>query len=98
MDMSQEIEKLNQRLNTMEPRLKKLDEIHYALLGNAIAQDGGLVQRIKDLEENQQDMEEELDEIAKKLNSFSVTQKILWGAIGGVGMAIVTLILQQAFK
>lgn len=67
---------------------KQLNEVHTALVGNQISQDGGLVKRMTVMEDRQIKME-------KKQTVLGVHFKILWGAAGAVVMAIYSLIIKK---
>lgn len=76
----------------------KMDKIHAALVGSELTNDGGLVKRIIELEGRAEKLETKLDEQDKKTIKIELYQKIMWTSIGGVGMAVVSYILQFIFK
>ena len=62
---------------------KKLDDVHSALIGNSITQDGGLVFRVVKLEVEMKLAFEQIAEEKMKVKEQALFTKIIW-AIGGV--------------
>ena len=75
---------------------KKLDDIHTALSGSAIGQDGGLVLRVSKLEIELKCAFTQIGIERNKAKETAVYQKILWGA-GGIIISIITTAIVTHF-
>lgn len=75
-----------------------MKDISTALLGSPLTKDGGLVKRIVELELKAEILESKIEEQDKKTTKIELYQKIMWTSIGGVGMAVVSYVLQFIFK
>jgi hypothetical protein len=75
-----------------------MKDISMALLGSPLTKDGGLVKRIIELEGIVEQLEGKINEQEKKTSKLEQYQKIMWTSIGGVGMAIISFVLQFIFK
>lgn len=71
----------------------KVDKMFYALMGNEIAKDGGLVGRIEHLEEAFEKLEGVVQKQAERNIKLEVYQRIMWTAIGGVAMAVFSYVI-----
>lgn len=67
------------RLSKMEG---KQDKMFFALMGNELSQDGGLIQRIKDLEEENIGLRDDLETIEKAHAKSDTHLKLLLVVIG----------------
>jgi len=77
---------------------QKLDTIYYALVGNELAQDGGLIRRVADLEMQKAALAERVDILEKAALKASVRLHIIWG-LGGAILAIVfSVIVDHVLK
>ncbi|HET6255873.1 MAG TPA: hypothetical protein VFE32_17480 [Puia sp.] len=77
---------------------QKLDNIHYALVGNELARDGGLIQRVIDLEKQKENLEERVDRIEKTAIKSNTQVKLMWSMAGGTIALIFTYIVEHIFK
>jgi len=66
----------------------KINEIHTAIMGSSMTQDGGLVQRLRDVESRQAEMERNLHKIETYRISDVKVRRTLWT----VGLAISSLL------
>jgi hypothetical protein len=81
---------------TMEPKLEtdiahikeKVNELYTALMGDRISQDGGMVRRLNIVEER-------LDKVEKVGAKLGWHFKLLWGAAGGILMAMYSLFIKK---
>lgn len=76
----------------------KLDEVHGAIIGNPLTQDGGIAKRLSKAEQQLNDLEERLEVAERKQLKYNLYIIIMWTCVGGVAMAIFTYILQLIFK
>lgn len=83
---------------TVNSLVNKVDQMYFALMGNQIAQDGGLVGRIKELETDVHDIKEQLVEIKADASKSRWHVHVMWGASGAVIMALFSLFLSYIFK
>jgi tetrahydromethanopterin S-methyltransferase subunit G len=93
---------------TIEELNKKTDRIYYALVGNDLTRDGGLVQQIKDMNSRQDEFEKEvttkLEKYQEQLDSLTKTigrwKGIAIGMLlcGGVIGYLIQYILDHHFK
>jgi hypothetical protein len=80
--------------NSMMVLKGQVSLIHSALIGNELAQDKGLVGRIVEVESAIEKIDQHISKLEKDQQQKSIYVKIIWGAVGVVGGAIVTLILR----
>jgi hypothetical protein len=66
---------------------KNVDEIKNVLVGNQLANDGGLIKRISDLEKEM---------VAMKKNTMYLN--LLWAALGVIGTAVIMFLFNKIFK
>lgn len=66
---------------------KNVDEIKNVLVGNQLANDGGLIKRISDLEKEM---------VAIKKNTMYLN--LLWAALGVIGTAVIMFLFNKIFK
>lgn len=87
----------------------QMNRMYLALMGSDITKDGGMVQRIIDLEievatlknevqKNKQDMKAELEKDRKSRIPTEVYVKILWGVAGGFIVFLVNLLFSYLLK
>lgn len=67
---------------------RQVNEMHTALIGSAISKDGGIVQRMTDIESKLESME-------KKQTVLGVQFKILWAGAGAVVMGLYSVIFKK---
>ena len=77
---------------------KKLDDVHNALIGNSITQDGGLVYRVVQLEIQVKNALEDIADGKTKNKVSDVYKKILWGAACIIAGGIITGIISVIFN
>lgn len=76
----------------------KIEKMLIALLGSDLTQDGGLVRRINELEQEKDRLCEELEDIKARSSKLEFHQKIMWG-VGGFSLAaIVSQLISIIFK
>ena len=70
----------------------KVNDIHVAFIGSKLADDGGIMKRIKDLEEGVEKNKERIDafELSTKEKLFYL--RIIWGIGGALALAIITIV------
>jgi hypothetical protein len=89
---------LQQLRTDMKDMKGKVDKMFYALMGNEIAKDGGLVGRIEHLETVFEKMEEKVDKLSETNIKMQVYQRIMWTSIGFVAASIFSYVLSLIFK
>lgn len=95
VSMQNDIHQIKQDLGKLD---KKVDKVVGALMGNDIAKDGGLISRITELEEENQSRKEEIDTLKQNNQRFEIYQRIIWAAVGGIGVYLLTYTLNAIFK
>lgn len=93
--MQSDIEQIKLRMTSLG---SQMDKMYFALMGNEIAQDGGLVRRIVDLETDVKEIKEQLIEINADASKNRWHVNVMWGAGGAVIMALFSLFLSYIFK
>jgi len=100
-----ELNKLKEQVykisNTVNEMNHKTDGIYYALVGNDLSKDGGLVQQIKDMKNRQELFETEMEIRIKKLeDAFTRWKGIAFGLFiaGGVIGYLLQIIINQFIK
>lgn len=73
---------------------KKIDDVHTALIGSSISQDGGLVFRVATLEIEMKSAFMQIAEEKMKSKEESFKNKIIWGG----GCAIVAALISAAIN
>lgn len=76
----------------------KVDEIYYALLGNTLTKDGGLIGRVIQLETDKKVLEKRVEVLESEKKQSDIYVKILWAAGGVVCTMLLTLLLNYLFK
>lgn len=89
---------MHQLQTDMRDMKGKVDKMFYALMGNEIAKDGGLVKRIERLEEAFEKQEETLEALSEKNSKIEIYQKILWTSLGFVAASVFGYVLSLIFK
>lgn len=72
-----------------------VSEMHTALIGSKIGQDGGMVGRINKMEARQEKQDSRLDKVEKIGARIGWHFKLLWAAAGGIGMAMYSLFIKK---
>ena len=93
-NMEQFKEEMKQVHKDLKEMTGKVDKMFYALMGNELAKDGGLVGRIEKLEKRIDNNELDIESIQKKNVGFEIYQKIMWTALGG----LLTFVLESVFS
>lgn len=91
MDANHSYESFRQDLTKFS---EKLDNIYYALQGNSLTKDGGLVQRVADLEDEKVKLTDRIEIIEKKAIRSSVQLGLMWASWLTILAAALTLIVQ----
>jgi hypothetical protein len=86
---------LKEKVMTIET---KMDKIYYALVGNELSQDGGMIQGYRDTREDVKTIKSVLEKMKERAIKSSLQVNILWLCAGGLGMAIVSIITDHIFK
>jgi hypothetical protein len=76
----------------------QVDKMYFALMGNEIAKDGGLVRRIEVLENDVHEIKDQLTGIQADASKSRWHVNVMWGASGAVAMALFSLLLSYLFK
>lgn len=88
---------LKQKMDTMEGQFsdmgEKLDQMYYALLGNELTKDGGLIGRIIQLEKDVAVLEQKTETLERERNKSDIYVNILWAAGGVICTGIIGYIL-----
>ena len=75
-----------------------MQEIHTALLGSPLTQDGGLVKRIVENEMRVEKLTIRIIDIERREGSNQVTTTVIWSVGGAILLAIITGIVTQLLK
>jgi hypothetical protein len=76
----------------------KVNEVHQALIGSPLAQDGGMVRRLHDCEKDLDALREKITVMERNNVKSELYVKIIWGVSGGLFMAIAALIMNHFFN
>ena len=71
--MKQQVDVVTEISHTVS---EKMDNIYYAIVGNSLSKDGGLVQQIKDMKQQQTNFEKEIEAITILSDAFLETAKM----------------------
>lgn len=93
-DMEHFKKEMTQLHTDLSKMTEKVDEMYFALMGNKLAKDGGLVKRIENLEQNLEEVETNIETLVKKNVGFEVYQKVIWGAVGTIIGLIFSYVIQ----
>lgn len=94
-NVQQQLNKFDKRQSEMQ---EKVDKMYFALMGNELARDGGLVGRIEELEETDKNILKELQELKGKNIGFEIYQKIMWSMVGGVVALVFSYVVNLMFE
>lgn len=72
-----------------------VNEVKEALVGNGLAKDGGLVQRIIDTETRQDELEKRFNTIEKNEDKRALYVHIIWAMGGVIATAIVVALIRH---
>lgn len=98
MDMEQ-LTKEFKGLEKMFFEVKKtLTVVHDAIVGNSLAQDGGMIQRLKNAESQIEALESRLQDAEKKQIKYNVQTVVMWTSLGAVGMAVFVFLIEYVFR
>lgn len=89
---------LQQIRTDMSDMKGKVDEMYFALMGNKIGKDGGLVGRIEELETTMDEHEKDIQGLKEKNVKMEVYQKIMWTAIGFATASVFSILLSTILK
>lgn len=84
---------LEKRVGNME---STLNEVHFALIGNRLAGDGGLVKRVSNTEAELVNIKTEIRGIKDKAIKSNTYLYIVWAAAGFIASAIFLRVLELA--
>lgn len=76
----------------------KVDTMFFALMGNEIAKDGGLVGRIETLETVHEKIDERMTKIETTHTKLEVYQKVMWVFAGGFGSFLISFVIELIKK
>ncbi|GEM_PF-1923065 len=93
--LEQEVHDIKNKLQRWEVDMYLLKEVHEALIGNRIGQDGGLVKRVTKIENSVDEMCDRLEEVEKKEDQSSLYIKIIWTLGGTLVGTVLTLIARH---
>lgn len=74
---------------------KKVSLMYHALVGNEITKDGGLIQRVTDIESDLKKQEQRMDQFHDKLTMLKVYEKVLWLTAGGIISGIIGYLINH---
>lgn len=74
---------------------EQVREMHAAMIGNKITQDGGMVGRMNRMETKQATQDSRIDKVEKEGARLGWHFKLLWGAAGGILMAMYSLFIKK---
>lgn len=89
--VKREIDQLYDKLNEMN---EKFDKVLYALIGNELTKDGGIISRVISLEEKLKIAEAELRELKNTAAQNAKHLKWLWGVGGGAATVLTSSIIE----
>lgn len=97
-----EMEELTKEFNRLDKAVweikKTLNIVHDAIVGNSLAKDGGMVQRLVDVEAQVEVLSSRLEAAEKKQIKYHVQTVIMWSSLGAVGMAVFVFLIEYVFK
>jgi len=96
--MEEKVTDIQQLKDQVRDLTEKVCDVHYALIGNALAKDGGLIQRVIDCEKEAETLHDRIDSIERKNIKGELYLKWIWGLGSAVAMSIFLEILHYAFK
>lgn len=76
----------------------KLDEVHGAIIGNPLTQDGGMAKRLSLAEKQLNELEERLEVAEKKQLKYNIYVIVMWTCVGGSASFLFAYVLQLIFK
>lgn len=76
----------------------KVDKMYYALMGNEIAKDGGLVGRIQTLEKENEELREELEAFKTDKAKSDLYIKWIWALVSGLVSMVFGYVMTLIFK
>lgn len=71
----------------------KVSLMYYALVGNEMTADGGLIKRVRDVESTQEKHKTRMDDFDNQLIKMKLYEKLLWLAGGGLAAAVLNFII-----
>lgn len=75
-----------------------LNQVHGAIIGNPLSEDGGMSKRLTDAEEKIDELEAELNTVKTKQIKYNIYTIIMWTSLGAVVAMIFALVIQSIFK
>jgi len=93
--VKREIEQFNTKLSEMNA---KFDRVYYALVGNDLAQDGGIIGRVVVLEKEIEIANEQIEKLKADAAKNAQQVKILWSVGGAAVMLIAKALMDYLFK
>lgn len=102
MDITQQLKDLGEKLERMDETVR---DMYYALVGNKVTMDGGLIRRVEDVEKEQdkiwtkiEDMEKAQVERDKKVVKSNVYLYLLCVAAGFILYSLAQFVIQLILK
>lgn len=93
------MEDIRKELASMEREMvgikSKVDSIHTCIIGSDLGKDGGLVQRLVDVEDTQNALDKRLSSVESKSIKQSIRVNILWAILGTTAGLIIAYIIQS---
>lgn len=77
---------------------EKVDKLFTALMGSEVTEDGGLVGRVKELEQENHSLHEKITQIENANTKSELYIKIIWALCGTIGSGIFFYVLNLIFK
>lgn len=82
----------------VEEMSSKIDDLHNALMGNKLVQDGGLIGRIIELEKDNELLTTRVEILEKEKSKSDIYIRIMWGLGGMAATGCIGYILSLIFK
>lgn len=77
---------------------KKVNEMYYALIGNPLSKDGGMIEKINEHERRIVELEKRCQQIEKNESKNSLYVRIMWGMAGVAGTSLFGYLISIVFK
>lgn len=72
-----------------------LSEVHQAIIGNSMTRDGGIVQRVIDLENEASSLSNRIIAISAKMTKAELYVKIIWAMGGSIAGALLIWLVSR---
>lgn len=76
---------------------KQVSEVHQALIGNALAKDGGLVRRVEECETAVLELNQKIDDLTREADKKEIYIRWLWALATGFITTVFSLLITNYF-